>query len=69
MEGVTESLIKTLGVSAMTFVSYTVSKVKRFLPLVNIGLLSILLIYTVVSVNNIHLVLRLLHVAYPLIKE
>ncbi len=33
--------IKTLGVSAMTFVSYTVSKVKRFLPLVNLGLLSI----------------------------
>ncbi len=52
--------IKTLGVGAMTFVSYTVSKVKRYVPLVNVGLLAILLFYTYVAGNNLQLVLKLL---------
>ncbi len=52
--------IKTLGVSAMTFVSYLVSRVKRYLPLVNIGLAVVLLVFIYVASNNLYLVLKLL---------
>ncbi len=52
--------LKILGVSAMAFVCYSMSKVQKYMPLVNVGLIAILLVYSYVASNNVYLVLKLL---------
>jgi len=52
--------IKTLAIGAIMFVALSVARVQRYMPLVNVGLIAILLVYTYVASNNLYLVLKLL---------